>query len=173
VLAINVVIRIREHYRYFLFPHAKYPQLMRITPLLTLVLCVSACDVAAPRELNDAGVRDSRGPMMDARVTAQDTGPDTAEPPRDRVTDDCRFYSERQDAFIPLYGDVEFVRNFADFQVREVSSFSDLDVELVNAFPNNCGEWHEVSSFPDFTVQLVDSFGDFDIRYVNSFPGLP
>lgn len=122
---------------------------------------------APPTDIGDAAARD---------VATLDVGrdsPDAAGPPRDRVTDDCRFYSARRGAFIELHGDVQFVDAFADFEIEEVTSFPDLNVELVGAFPDDCGEWREVTSFPDFTVEVVDSFGDFDVRYVTSFPGLP
>lgn len=104
---------------------------------------------------------------------SRDAGSDVAEPPRDRITADCRFYSSRRGEFIPLNGDVQFVTAFADFEVQEVTAFPDLDVELVTAFPDDCGQWREVTAFPDFTVQRVTAFSDFEIRYVTAFPGLP
>ncbi len=123
----------------------------------------------------DAEPRPDAGPLPDAGPIP-DTGrdaPDVAEPPRDRITSDCRFYSARRGEFIELHGDVQYVDAFADFEIEEVTSFPDLNVERVDAFPNDCGEWREVTSFPDFTVEVVDSFGDFDVRYVTAFPGLP
>lgn len=71
-----------------------------------------------------------------------------------------------------LYGKVQVVESFADFDVRVVESFADLDVTAVSSFADECGEWEFVDSSPDFTVRFVDSFSDFDIRFVNSFPGV-
>lgn len=141
-------------------------------PALAVVLlpALLGCRPRTPPGASDAGAR--RDAAIADAATA-DTAALDAAPPRDRITSDCRMWSERRGEMVALHGDVQFVDSFADFEIEEVSSFSDLDVQMVTAFPDDCGEWHEVTAFPDFTVQVVDSFGDFEIRYVTSFPGLP
>jgi hypothetical protein len=57
--------------------------------------------------------------------------------------------------------------------VQVVSSFPDLRVQRVNAFPDACGKWEWVNAFPDFTIEYVDAFPDFTIEFVESFPGQP
>jgi hypothetical protein len=44
--------------------------------------------------------------------------------------------------------------------------------QIVDSFPDKCGERQIVDSFPDLKVQLVDSFADLKIKYVESFPGI-
>jgi len=46
-------------------------------------------------------------------------------------------------------------------------------VQLVDSFPDQCGEWQEVDSFPDFTIQVVDTFGNIRVEFVDAFPGAP
>ena len=46
-------------------------------------------------------------------------------------------------------------------------------VKVVEAFPDNIGQWQFVEAFPDFTIQFVNAFPDIKIQYVNAFPGLP
>ena len=72
---------------------------------------------------------------------------------------------------IPLYGKVQVVEHFADFNVQVVEHFADLDVKVVKHFPDSCGKWIFVTSFPDFKISFVNHFADFKIHYVNSFPG--
>jgi len=74
---------------------------------------------------------------------------------------------------IPMYGNVKVVSYGADVVVHQVSSFADLKVKEVTAFPSSCGEWKFVDFGEDFTVQFSNSgFGvDFDIQFVTSFPG--
>ena len=83
-----------------------------------------------------------------------------------KVGADCSFKG------IPLYGTVQVVENFPDFQVRIVGGSADLDVQEVSAFPDSCGKWRFVSSLADFKVQFVDGVADFTIRRVQSFPGV-
>ena len=72
---------------------------------------------------------------------------------------------------VPLYGEVQVVDSFADFDIEVVESFADLKVEPVEHFADGCGQWTFVDSFPDFTVRFVDSFPDFTVRFVEHFPG--
>jgi hypothetical protein len=74
---------------------------------------------------------------------------------------------------VALYGEVQVVDSFADFDVQRVHSFADLKVKSMESFANSCGEWTFVESFPDFTIRYVNSFPDFTITLVDSFPGLP
>jgi len=85
----------------------------------------------------------------------------------DTIGEDCTFRG------VALYGDVQIVDSFPDFEVRIADSFADLRVQRVDSVPDACGKWRFVESFPDFTVKFVDSFPDFEIIYVDSFPGLP
>lgn len=73
---------------------------------------------------------------------------------------------------IQLWGRVQIVDFNADFQVREVTAFADLQVQQVDVFPDQCGKWQIVDFNADFTVQIVANFGDFDIQYVDAFPGI-
>ena len=75
-------------------------------------------------------------------------------------------------AIARVYGKIQFVTSFPDYQVKVVTAFPDLKVMRVNAFPDSVGKWQIVESFPDFKIQIVDSFPDFKIQYVESFPGL-
>jgi hypothetical protein len=56
--------------------------------------------------------------------------------------------------------------------IQIVDAFPDLKVKIVEAFPDDCGEWQIVVAFPDFKVQIVDAFPDIKIKYVEAFPGL-
>jgi hypothetical protein len=71
-----------------------------------------------------------------------------------------------------VYGKIQFVSSFPDYQVQVVTSFPDLKVQKVASFPDAPGKWQIVESFPDFKIQIVESFPDFKIQYVESFPGL-
>ncbi|MBQ9143647.1 MAG: hypothetical protein IJX60_01720, partial [Paludibacteraceae bacterium] len=57
-------------------------------------------------------------------------------------------------------------------KVQIVEAFADLDVKLVEAMPDDCGEVQIVEAFPDVKVQIVDAFPDIKVRIVNAFPGL-
>jgi len=57
--------------------------------------------------------------------------------------------------------------------VQVVNAFPDLKVTVVEAFPDDCGEWKFVTAFPDVTIQFVDAFPDVKIQFVDAFPGLP
>lgn len=83
-----------------------------------------------------------------------------------KIGADCSYRGTR------LHGRVKFVTSFAAFRVKVVAQSPDLRVQIVNQFPNRCGQWQVVSDFPDFTVQQVDAFGDFTIQYVANFPGV-
>jgi hypothetical protein len=84
-----------------------------------------------------------------------------------KVGEDCSLEGKK------LYGRVQVVDAFADFEVRVVDAFPDLRVQTVDAFPDSCGRWKMVDAFPDFTIKYVDAFSDFDIKRVDAFPGLP
>ncbi len=113
----------------------------------------------------DAAGDASRDSAPDAAVDRQpDRAPDVVAN-CGRIKCDCTFNGKQ------LFGKVQFVTSFPDFKVRE-SSFPDLKVQKVTAFPSSCGKWQEVTSFPDFKVQIVTAFEDFSIEY-SSFPGLP
>ena len=43
--------------------------------------------------------------------------------------------------------------------------------QLVEHFPDACGEWQLVERFPDLKVQFVEHFPDVKIQYVQHFPG--
>jgi len=66
-----------------------------------------------------------------------------------------------------IYGRVQVVQAFADYKVQTVQSGEDLQVSLVNSFPNQPGRWKIVDSNPDFTIQFVQAFPDFKVRMVS------
>jgi hypothetical protein len=70
-----------------------------------------------------------------------------------------------------IHGRIQFVKSFGDYQVKAVTSFPDLRVEIVESHPSRAGQWQIVDSFPDYKIQMVDSFPDFTIQFVKSFPG--
>ena len=49
---------------------------------------------------------------------------------------------------------------------------SDLEVKIVNAFPDDCGKIQIVNDFPDVKVQIVNAFPDIKVRIVDAFPGI-
>ena len=71
----------------------------------------------------------------------------------------------------PLYGRVQVVDSYPDFDVKIVDSYPDLDVKIVESYPDKCGLWKFVDSNPDFKIRFVDSYPDISIRYVDSYPG--
>ncbi len=71
-----------------------------------------------------------------------------------------------------IYGKIQLVNSFPDFEVQIVDAFADLHVEKVTAFPDAPGKWQFVESFPDYKIQIVNSFPDFKIKYVETFPGV-
>lgn len=119
---------------------------MHVTLPLVLVLgsyALAAGDPVAP-------IDDPRPVPADAKIGA-----------------DCTFKGKK------LYGKVQVVEHFADFQVKVVDHFPDLNVQTVEHFPDSCGQWQFVDHFPDFTITYVEHFSDFDIKKVEHFPGLP
>ena len=50
--------------------------------------------------------------------------------------------------------------------------FEDLDVKIVDAFPDQCGKIKLVESFPDVKIQIVNSFPDIKVKIVDAFPGV-
>lgn len=74
--------------------------------------------------------------------------------------------------FESVYGRIQLVSAFADYDVQVVDAFEDLRVQIVECFPDSCGKWQIVDNFPDYKIRLVDAFPDFTIRYVSAFPGV-
>ena len=73
---------------------------------------------------------------------------------------------------VRLAGKVRIVDYNGDFRIRITNSFPDLDVKLVDMFPDKVGEWQIVDYGEDFTVEIVDYNEDFSVRFVSSFPGV-
>lgn len=71
-----------------------------------------------------------------------------------------------------IYGRIQFVEAFADYDVQVVDRHEGLRVQLVERFPDAPGKWQPVDRFPDYKIRLVDSHPDFKIRYVDRFPGV-
>ena len=71
-----------------------------------------------------------------------------------------------------IHGKIQFVDLHADFKVKVVSSFGDLQVQLVDRSPRSAGKWLLVQQFPDFRIKLVDHRPDFTIQYVQAYPGV-
>jgi hypothetical protein len=113
-------------------------------------------------------------PVQDAAGVA-DAAPatDAASPPDGAAQEETRMCGKiRCDCTLngkKLYGRVQVVTAFADFEVRE-GSFPDLNVRKTS-LPTACGEWEFVNALGDFTIQWVTAFEDFTIAY-SSFPGL-
>ena len=78
---------------------------------------------------------------------------------------------QKEADFSKIHGRVQFVEEFADYDVKVVENSPDLRVQIVQHLPDAAGEWQVVDSFPDYRIQLVDSHPDFTIQYVNSRPG--
>ena len=72
-----------------------------------------------------------------------------------KITKDCTYNGMK------LYGKIKFVE-----------AFPDINVQIVNAFPDQCGRWQIVEAFPDLKVQIVEAFPDIRVKYVNAFPGI-
>ena len=87
--------------------------------------------------------------------------------PAGKVGEDCSLEGKK------LYGRVQVVESFADFDVKRVEHFPDLRVQFVESFPDACGRWQLVDSFPDFKIRYVDHFPDLEIEKVDHFPGVP
>jgi hypothetical protein len=73
--------------------------------------------------------------------------------------------------FSKIRGRIQFVENFADYDVKVVEDSPDLRVQMVQNFPTAAGQWQVVDSNPDYRIHVVDSLPDFTIQYVNSGPG--
>jgi len=74
---------------------------------------------------------------------------------------------------IPLYGKVRVIDNpYADFDVKIVEVFPDINVQKVEVAASECGQWQFVEYGEDFTIRYVDVFPDFSIRFVTVFPGI-
>ena len=58
-------------------------------------------------------------------------------------------------------------------KVKVVTSFPDIKVKRVNAFPTDVGKWQFVTSGEDFTIQYVDAFPDIKIKFVDALHGVP
>jgi hypothetical protein len=120
-------------------------------------------------QVSDGAPAEADGAVSDA--APPDGGPPDAGPLPDAAIEKCgRIRCDCTFEGIPLFGEVEYVDAFADFQVR-VTSFPDLLVRE-GSFADECGEWEIVDGFADFTVEIVDAFEDFSIEY-SAFPGIP
>lgn len=73
---------------------------------------------------------------------------------------------------IPLTGKVRIVNYNGNFRVKVSEHFPDLNVKLVERFPDDVGEWQIVEYGEDFTIEFVNYGEDFSIRFVTSFPGV-
>ena len=74
---------------------------------------------------------------------------------------------------IPLYGKVRVIDYpYADFEVKIVEGFPDINVQKVEVAASECCQWQFVEYGEDFTIQYVDVFPDFSIRFVTVFPGI-
>jgi hypothetical protein len=73
--------------------------------------------------------------------------------------------------FSKMHGRIQFVEEFADYDVKAVENSPDLRVQIVENLPEAAGQWQVVDSSPDYRIQLVDFAPDFTIQYVNSRPG--
>ena len=63
-----------------------------------------------------------------------------------------------------IQGNIRFVTYNADYTVKFVSSFP--DIELVRtSFPKRCGEVKVVTSGPAIRLKIVDSFPDYKVRW--------
>ncbi len=82
------------------------------------------------------------------------------------INSDCTFKGKK------LYGNVKFVKNFADIRVKYVNNFEDIRVKMVDNFATSCGLWKVDNNFPDFTVEVVDNFEDIKVKIVNNFEGI-
>ena len=65
------------------------------------------------------------------------------------------------------------LRDTARVLVRREHDPRALKVEIVESFPDDCGQWRYVESFPDVKIQFVESFPDVKVQMVTSFPGWP
>ena len=57
-----------------------------------------------------------------------------------------------------IYGRIQFVTAFADYDVKLVDRHEDLRVQIVERFP-------------DYKIRIVENHPDFTVRYVERFPG--
>jgi hypothetical protein len=71
------------------------------------------------------------------------------------------------DCVCNLYGKVQVVDAFPDYEIQIVDAFPDLEVEEVQNFPDKPGRWQFVDAFPDFTIKYVDVFADIKIQFVD------
>lgn len=68
------------------------------------------------------------------------------------------------------WGRIKIVDACADFNVKKVDHFADLNVRVTNV-PTSVGEWYFVDACADYTVKFVDACEDFSITF-SPFPGL-
>lgn len=76
----------------------------------------------------------------------------------------------RREKAAKCWGRIQVVSAHADFQVRIVEHFADLNVKQT-VHPGGIGEWHLVEAHPDWTVQFVSAHEDFSITF-SPHPGL-
>lgn len=72
-----------------------------------------------------------------------------------------------------LYGRIQIVDSFPDYEVRIVEVGGDLNVKIVDSFADSPGKWKIVNDLPDYKVRIVDHFPDIEIKIVDAFPGVP
>ena len=96
--------------------------------------------------------------------------------PSERFGLELQLCAQAQAAGMPeactLFGRIQVVDSFPDVKVRKVNARADIDVQVVDSFPNKPGKWQFVTSFPDYKVQLVDRAGaeHYTVRMVDAFP---
>lgn len=73
---------------------------------------------------------------------------------------------------VPMYGRVKVVSVGAQFQIRLVKTNATLNVKVVKARPQACGEWQFVSTGALFSVQVVRAGGDFTVSFGPGQSGL-
>ena len=78
--------------------------------------------------------------------------------------------NSRREKAAKCWGRIKVVTGCADFQVRIVEHFADLNVKQTIA-PSAIGEWQFVEGCEDWSVQFVDAHEDFSITF-SPFPGL-
>jgi hypothetical protein len=132
---------------------------MIVTPPFTKILYLTLEDSVAP--INDA-ISGFLGMLGNGTASTYPRGTADA----GRISSNCTFKGKFRG------GRVKIVEVGADFNVKVVNSFEDLNVHRVN-IGNACGEWQVVDIGADFNVKLVNSFEDFSIKFVDFGSGLP
>ena len=90
----------------------------------------------------------------------------TAHAGRSKVAPNCRLKGHK------LYGKVKVVTALDGRADAAEMIAHALNVQVVENFPNKCGQWEMVDTLPDLKIQFVDALPDLKIRYVTNFPGI-